>query len=424
MKRLVFLACFVSTVALLTTNGAAFQKGMSLASYWHDQYSYPESDSSLIALSQTGVDWISILATWYQDSIGSTVIYRDTLQTPDDSSLIFMIDRAHELGLKVMLKPHVDPQDLTWRALIEFHNEADWMAWFSSYTAFITHYASLAQDNGVEQFCIGCELTGTIHREVEWQKVIDSIRICYDGPLTYAANWWLAYDSVEFWHALDYAGIDGYFELTEEYDPTLEELLEGWEQWLPGIEEFYNKTKKPILITEIGYRSIDGCNMDPWNWWSPGSIDLEEQSDCYFAACSTLFNKEWFEGIFFWSWEVDRPGGSDDDGYTPRGKPAEDVMKEWFATDSTTAVADAAQKSAASRLLHTYPVPFRNRSYVDTGPATVRVYDSSGRLVRVIEAETDICCWDGTDSNGSPLKSGVYIYRAADRVAKTVYLAE
>ena len=193
---------------------------------------------------------------------------------------------------------------------------------------------------------------------------------------------------------------------------------------MPGIEEFYKKTNKPILITEIGSRSIDGCNKDPWTWWSPGSIDLEEQSDCYFAACSTLFNKDWFEGIFFWSWEVDRPGGSDDDGYTPRGKPAEDVMKEWFAPDSTTAVVDVVQKSAGSRLIHTYPVPFRNRSYVDTGPGTVRVYDSSGRLVRVIEAETDICCWDGTDGNGSPLKSGVYIYRAADRVAKTVYLAE
>jgi hypothetical protein len=424
MKRLGFLICVVSTAALLATNGVALQKGMSLASYWHDQYSYPESDSSIVALSQTGVDWISILTTWYQDSIGSTVIYRDRHQTPDDSSLMYMIDRAHELGLKVMLKPHVDIQDETWRAMIEFDNEADWHAWFSSYTAFITHYADLAQDKGVEQFCVGCELTGTIHRKVDWENVIDDIRSIYDGPLTYAANYWPAYENVPFWDALDYIGIDAYFGLTQVYDPTLSELVQAWDPWVDEMEDFSETMNKPIVITEIGYRSIDGCNIEPWDWWSHGEIDLEEQELCYAAACSVMLHSDWLGGLYFWSWEVDRPGGPDDDGYTPRGKPAEDVMKDWFAPDSMTAVVDGGQVSRNSLLLHTYPVPFRNRSYVNAGPGAVRVYDSAGRLVRVLVTETDICCWDGTDNRGSPLKSGVYIYRTADRVAKTVYLAE
>ena len=420
MNRLIGTTIALILSALLAGSSAALQKGMSVASYWHDQYSYPESDSSLVALTQTGVDWTALLATWYQDSIESTEIYRDTLQTPDDTSLIYMIERCHELGLKVMLKPHVDPQDLSWRALIQFSNEADWKAWFSSYTSFITHYARMAQDLGVEQFCVGCELTGTIHREVDWQLVIDSVKAYYDGPLTYAANWWLAYDSVEFWHALDYAGINGYFELTDSNEPTREDLLSAWQDWLPQVEEFYEKTGKPILITEIGYRSIDGCNINPWDWWSPGEIDLAEQEDCYFAACSTFWSKEWFEGIFFWSWEVDRPGGLDDDGYTPRGKPAEDFMTEWFTRDSLTAVAESPASISTRSRLATYPVPFSQESFVRSGPGHLSVYDCAGRLVRSLTTEGPVCTWDGRDSQGRRLSDGVYLYRIADEVVKTV----
>jgi len=423
MKKANAIVTTLILMALLSGSSAGVQKGMSVASYWHDQYSYPESDSSLVALSRTGVNWIALLATWYQDSITSTEIYRDVLQTPDDSSLIHVIDRAHELGLKVMLKPHVDPQDLSWRALIQFNNEAEWRKWFSSYTAFITHYARIARDCGVEQFCVGCELTGTIHREVDWQLVIDSVRACYDGPLTYAANWWLAYDSVEFWHALDFAGIDGYFELTDLQDPTPEELLDAWQNWLPEVEDFYERTGKPILITEIGYRSIDGCNKNPWDWWSPGEIEMEEQNDCYFAACSTFWNKEWFNGIFFWSWEVDRPGGPLDDGYTPRGKPAEEFMTEWFTRDSVTVAEELPVSAVPDLTIRTYPVPFSECSFIQSGPSTVRVYDSLGREICTLQPKNSICRWDGRDAQGRRQPNGIYLYKAGDQTVKTLLIS-
>ena len=40
------------------------------------------------------------------------------------------------------------------------------------------------------------------------------------GVLTYAANWWKEYEAVTFWNALDYVGIQGYFELSTEEDPS------------------------------------------------------------------------------------------------------------------------------------------------------------------------------------------------------------
>ena len=318
----------------------------------------------------------------------------------------------------------MDSQDDTWRALIEFNKEKDWDTWFSSYTNFITHYARFAQAYGIEQFCIGCELTGTIRRQKNWEEVIDSVRAYYDGPLTYAANWWPAYDSVAFWHALDLVGIDAYFGLTDVLDPTLDELLVAWERWVEDMEDFQSRIGKPIVITEMGYRSIDGCNITPWDWWSPGTIDLQEQEVCYLAACSTFLYRDWLEGLYFWSWEVDRAGGAEDDSYTPRSKPAEAVLTDWYGRDSQTGLADVPTQRAEDHILATFPVPFRDRSVIQCKPGALRIYDSSGRLVRTIETNESVCHWDGRDMMGGQVTSGVYIYRMDGRTAKTVYIAE
>lgn len=92
-----------------------------------------------------------------------------------------MISKAHSLGLKVMLKPHVDLNNDPgpnhwWGNIGEGFTEDDWAAWFASYRDFITHYATLAQDNGVEQFCAGTELVGTSGRETDWRQVITNVR--------------------------------------------------------------------------------------------------------------------------------------------------------------------------------------------------------------------------------------------------------
>ncbi len=417
------LIASISILVLVPVASEAFQKGMSLTSYWHDQYSYPESEVALVDLSQTNTEWISILATWYQDSVQSTEIYRDVLRTPDDSSLTYMINRAHELGLKVMLKPHVDIQDDTWRALIEFKREEDWEDWFSGYNDFIVHYARLAEENGVEQFCVGCELTGTIHRKADWENVIENIRASYSGPLTYAANYWPAYESVPFWDALDYIGIDAYFGLTQVYDPTLDELLSAWNRWVEEMEDFSQRMSKSVVITEIGYRSIDGCNIEPWDWWSPGVIDMEEQELCYAAACSMLLYWDWLEGLYFWSWEVDRLGGPQDDSYTPRKKPAEQVLRDWYAR-AETRVAEIPVAREEELELATYPVPFCERSVIRCRPGTLRIYDSAGRFIRAIEASSTVCYWDGRDRDGRQVRSGVYLYEMGGRTVKTVHVSK
>ncbi|HNT02098.1 MAG TPA: hypothetical protein PKJ80_08735, partial [Candidatus Saccharicenans sp.] len=150
---------------LLTISNSEFQKGMSFTGYSREAYVGQGARRSLLHLKQTRVGWISLLVTGYQENIDSTYIDYNHALTPSDESLIELISYARQLGLKVMLKPHVDllNDQEHWRGQIgQNFGEASWQLWFSSYQDFILHYACLAAQSGVEEFCLGCELDSTL----------------------------------------------------------------------------------------------------------------------------------------------------------------------------------------------------------------------------------------------------------------------
>jgi len=335
------MALLALSLALTSSTGAVEEsskmKGMSFVGWWYGCYETLDSNQSLELLPGIGVEWVSILATWYTDNKSSTEIYPDPDMTPTDEGVVIAIRKAHELGLKVMLKPHVDPVSGEWRGEIEFEDEADWELWFDNYTAFIVHYAQIAEQESVELFCIGCEYCLTVSRP-EWLDVIQAVRSVYHGPLTYASNY-DNYVNVMFWDYVDYIGIDAYFELTNDNDSSLEELIAAWNGHADDVEEWWasNYPDKEILFTEIGYRSIDGANARPWDWWSDGEVDLEEQAMCYEAFFETAWKRSWLKGVFWWAWEAyPDQGGPYDTNYTPHGKLAEDVIRQYFLEEETT----------------------------------------------------------------------------------------
>lgn len=308
----------------------SIQKGISYVSWESGGYSQPDADLSFENLASTGASWIGLLVTGYQDTITSTTIYTTT-NTPTDAALIHTIAQAHNRGLRVMVKPHVDPLD-QWRGRIGqgFTTEAEWAAWFASYRSFMEHYADLAQSYGVDQFCIGTELGATTHRADDWRAVIAGVRPRYSGPIVYAATSGEE-TSISWWDAVDYIGVDAYYELTDKNDPTLDELKVAWTPRITRLANVASTWGKPILITEIGYRSLDGANRHPLHDPSGASIDLQEQADCYQAAFESLYGQPWLAGIFWWSWYTDPfQGGPCDDGLSPHDKPAEDVLRAWY----------------------------------------------------------------------------------------------
>ena len=148
----------------------------------------------------------------------------DSAKTPSDASLTRAIASARSAGLEVILKPHVDVLDGTFRGDIQ---PADRAAWFQSYKLFIGIYADLAARSGVGYFSVGTELKSLSGETESWKSVIDNVRGKFGGQLTYAANWDEVFQ-VQFWDALDIIGVDAYFPLSQKGEtPTPESLAGG-----------------------------------------------------------------------------------------------------------------------------------------------------------------------------------------------------
>jgi hypothetical protein len=310
------------------------QKGIAYSSWMSGGYATSAADQSLTELESTGATWISLLVVGLQDAISSTDISaRDDLTTTDED-LAHAIGAAHRLGLRVMLKPHIELVELDehWRGQIgeQFHAESAWLDWFDAYREFISHYAELAATHGVGQFCVGTELPGTTHRADEWRQLIAAVRERFPGPLTYASNPGEEL-AIGWWDALDFIGVDAYYPLSVTQETTVEGLKEGWEAHLPVLSALAYRWAKPIILTEIGYRSLDGASRHPGDHAVRGLVDPQEQADCYRAAFESLYDQPWLAGMYWWDWH-DNPfaGGPCDTDYTPHHKPAGNVLRSWY----------------------------------------------------------------------------------------------
>ncbi len=331
---LFFTAALISPVNLSAQTAAVTpHRGMCYATWCRDRFASEHSDRSLERLREIGADHLSLVVTQYQDSFNSTEIKR-TERTPSDRSLSHAIKTAKELGLTVMLKPHIDLIDKHdgsfWRADIGFNNDTDWARWFRNYRRVIIHYARLAERTGVEIFCVGTELSFTTQRNDEWVELIREVRKVFSGKLVYAANW-DNFKNVRFWNELDYVGIDAYFPLSYSPDPTLEELKQGWRKWKNEIRDWHSTVNKPILFTELGYASTPSAHYAPWEGGMQGNPDIDIQAMCYEAFFQTIWNEPWFAGVYWWKWNPNiRSGGQYNRRFTPQNKPAERIIEAHY----------------------------------------------------------------------------------------------
>ena len=312
-------------------------RGLNHVSWWHDEYTYGAAQAARAELATTKANWAGVLVTWYMDTRESVTIAPVALKTPSDDAVVQAIRDLRGRGIKVMLKPHVDVLDGAWRGTI---HPPDPGAWFASYNAFLAKYAALAQATDVEMLCVGTELATMSGARYagQWSTVIGNVRAAYRGLLTYAANAVSAGDvftSVSFWPQLDLAGLDAYTPLTDKYNPSRAELVQGWsknrngENMVAAFRNWQASHGKPVVFTELGYRSADGAARAPWDWEAAAPYDPAEQADCYEAAFQ-VWSKQasWMQGILWWSWDVPMPSPNDS-GYTPRSKPAEQVLRTW-----------------------------------------------------------------------------------------------
>jgi hypothetical protein len=159
------------------------------------------------------------------------------------------------------------------------------------------------------------------------------VRAVYSNPILYAAGFGGENTSISWWDAVDYIGVNAYYELHDDVQtvPTVEALEAAWTWPKQQLAELSADYGKPIIFTEIGYRSHQGCSVHPWDDVTVSELSMEEQARAYAAAFRQVFSAPWLHGMFWWLWPVDRfVSGDCDDSYSPHLKSAEDVLRAWY----------------------------------------------------------------------------------------------
>lgn len=353
----VFVAAAISTEPALAAV-SDWQKGITLR-----LQNQPQADvlQSLKRIKETGANFISITPGHLTNSKTSSNVDRKPT-TPSDELLIYTVQEAHNLGLKVMIKPHLDIEGGSWRANLD---PSDKVTFFQNYSNMILHYADIAAATNAEQLSVGAELyklSTNPHNESYWRDLIAKIRPRYNGSLTYSANANSQYydeGSLPFWNALDYWGVSAYFKMADNSNPTVDSIKAEWQKIANDyLIPMSQKIKLPLIFAEVGYRSIDGAAMAPENYSLSASLDLQEQADLYQALIEYWQDKDYFHGVHFWDWwPREFAGGPNDGDYTPQGKPAENILSRYFntssngsSTDNTSSPVTAASEIMASGL--------------------------------------------------------------------------
>lgn len=236
-------------------------------------------------------------------------------------------------NIKVMVKPQIWIWQGEFTGHMRMQSEENWKVLEKTYLDFIVTYAALAEETNAEIFCIGTELETFVKDRPEfWVSLIKKVKAIYKGKLTYAANW-DEYTRTPFWEQLDYIGVDAYFPLTEERNPSQKQMQEGWQKWKPKLETISKAKKKPILFTEFGYRSMDYTAKKPWLAdRNQMAVNLTAQADATKAVFEEFWKEDWFVGGFIWKWFIhhDKSGGAENNRFTPQNKPTEDVIRNHY----------------------------------------------------------------------------------------------
>jgi hypothetical protein len=353
-----------------TISKPGFMKGVTFGAMLWTAAEKTHIDQSLAVLPEFNVNWIILVPDWFVFPGASGITLESTIIRPFYSTdgtfpnptkyitatlataeVQDIIRKAKAAGIKVMLKPHIDPIDFgmtpgSGRGCLQPQG-SDWDAWFASYQKFINFYADLASAENVDMFCVGCELDDvampgnsgvTADATARWKNVIASVKTHYSGPLTYSesvGNDGTGAARIYFWDALDYIGFEPYFGVTSSESPTLAELKAGFDSKFDAYAKpLYDTYGKPIILTEANCYSYHGVNKTPIDSAGSAAVDHQAQADYYEALHQSLETRDWIKGVFWWGWFLDTTIKGKDlsaDKNDPFArKIAGQVMRKWY----------------------------------------------------------------------------------------------
>ncbi|MEH2473500.1 hypothetical protein V1281_005314 [Nitrobacteraceae bacterium AZCC 2161] len=323
-------------------------QGFGALSEWNGQFASASANQAFQTIAALGSNSIELTARIWTQSGTSNTVFAEPAKTESDASLLAGFQAAHTAGLSVVFKAAISGLDGTISSRLA---PADASAFFASYKTEIVHLATIAQAGGVETFAIGNEMSKLSGQQYSsyWTDLISSVREVYHGELTYAAATDEA-SKVGFWDQVDTIGVNTYPPLTSSNAPTVQDLVHAWNEvpfnpyyaaafenkspvdFLHSLSEQYGK---PVLMTEVGYRSIDGTAINPGGGSSKAPADAAEQADAYnaFFQVWTAHGGSWLKGVELWQWDLNN--NYSETGYSVQGKPAQDVVSQYFHGNGT-----------------------------------------------------------------------------------------
>jgi len=267
----------------------------------------PASLASLATAHALGVNTVAFSFPWYTASVNSTALaYRvdggvpsgvpfGNASSPSDSAVVTAVRAARALGLRVILRPMIDPDWRlaanagAWRGEIGKHfSRADWAAWFNTYRAFILRWAAVAAAEHVDVLCVGAELEATEGQDADWRSTIAAVRAVFSGVVYYSATG----ADLSWWDASDWIAQDMYPALTDaKADPdatSADALVAAWSTFLAPFQAMAAKHNRSVLLQETGICSIDkvGLYSQPWFY------------DCYQYPVNEDVQAKYYEAVF------------------------------------------------------------------------------------------------------------------------------
>ena len=251
--------------------------------------------------------------------------------TETDESVIHVHYEAKKLGMYTMLKPQIW-LGRSWPGDVAMNTESDWDKFFNNYYCWIRHYALLAEIHEMDALSLGVEFAkATVQRPDDWKLIARKIRKLYSGHLTYSANWGEEFEKFTFWDEFDYIGLNCYYPLSKSKEVSKKELKQTFAEISTKIEKIARRYKKPVVFTEIGFRSVDQTWENPHADPQGRQSNEEAQKMCYEVVFEGIEKADWCKGILWWKWPTDIGIRSTTQaGFTPNTKKAEKTVEKWF----------------------------------------------------------------------------------------------
>jgi hypothetical protein len=256
---------------------ARWDRGMNFVGFDRRAFEAGTRNGSVrAARNQLGLRTAVLVPHWFTKTGSGSNIFR-TWKTPSDRGVAALARYARKrLGMKVVIKPHVNSLDESWRGRMVFPDRSEFWA---DYTRMMLRYADIARKTGASGLVIATELSVLRGDQPDsWRRLIRRVRNHFSGALYYAAN----YDALkdisnlpDWFGLLDVIGVD-YYPDNSDMSPA-----ELWRR----IVELRRRFGVGVVLSEAG-----GSNQG----------DQLRRYQEVSAAMEPGQNRAWFKGIWWY----------------------------------------------------------------------------------------------------------------------------